>query len=255
MGSRNLGISTSMPSDEFAVLNGHSYAVHVNHMLPLLHFEADNESINTNFGNPDGKFAHLSLSLEQLQNTNVQNGVLKMPENTHKETLNVPRKTDSWSSIVNKSVVDSTPCLDNEDTIITYNEDGTAVVKFSREYMVNAQKKWDNSIIGHFIGGGFAFKFVREQAHRIWRNKGLTGVFYSSKGYYTFRFGTKEERNVALNLNTVQIGGKTLYLMPWMEGSKFKRNVVAKVPCWIRLVDVPYSHWSKNSLSAIARVL
>lgn len=37
-----------------------------------------------------------------------------------------------------------------------------------------------------------------------------------------------------------------------MEGSKFKRNVIDKIPAWIRLVDVPHSYWSKEGLSLIA---
>lgn len=52
-------------------------------------------------------------------------------------------------------------------------------------------------------------------------------------------------------LNTVQIGGKMLYLKPWMEGSKFKSNILDKVPYWIRSVDVPFSYWSSKGLTAI----
>lgn len=88
---------------------------------------------------------------------------------------------------------------------------------------------------------------------KLWKNKGLSKVYYSSKGYFTFRFNQVHEKDAVLSLNTAVMGGKTLYLQPWMEGSKFKKNVVTKVPCWLRLVDVPHSYWSRAGLSSIAR--
>lgn len=122
-----------------------------------------------------------------------------------------------------------------------------------KDFLLNAQKQWDSSFIGHFIGGSFAFKFVREQAFKLWKNVGLTRVYYSSKGYFTFRFATVEQKNKVLSLNSVYIGGKPLYMMPWMEGSKFRKNLVQKVPCWIRLVNVPDTYWSRDGLSNIAK--
>lgn len=87
---------------------------------------------------------------------------------------------------------------------------------------------------------------------KLWKNKVLSRVYFSSKGYFTFRFGSLEEKDAIFRLNTVQMGGRTLYLKPWMEGSKFRKNILDKVSCWIRLVDVPHSYWSREVLSAIA---
>lgn len=42
-------------------------------------------------------------------------------------------------------------------------------------------------------------------------------------------FNSLKEKNVILNLNSVQMGDKTLYLMFQMEGSQFKKNVINKV--------------------------
>lgn len=40
-----------------------------------------------------------------------------------------------------------------------------------------------------------------------------------------------------------------------MEGSKFKKNALDKVPCWIKLVDVPHSYWSKDGLNSIVMIV
>lgn len=43
-----------------------------------------------------------------------------------------------------------------------------------------------------------------------------------------------------------------MFLKPWSEGANFKRNIIDKVLCWIRLVDVPDIFWCKEGLSSIA---
>lgn len=40
-----------------------------------------------------------------------------------------------------------------------------------------------------------------------------------------------------------------------MEGSKFRKNIITKVPCWIRLNNVPHSYWSRKGLTAIAETI
>ena len=79
--------------------------------------------------------------------------------------------------------------------------------------------------------------------------------FYNTKGYYTFRFGTEEEMQNILSLNSVNIGGKRLYLGPWIEGSQFKRNAIKTVSTWIKLADVPHSYWSWEGLGNIAKAV
>ena len=117
------------------------------------------------------------------------------------------------------------------------------------------RKKWDTSCIGHFIGGSFPFKFVKDKVTKMWGNMGLQNVFFSSKGYFTFKFGSVEEMEKVLALNSVNIGGKRLYLGPWSDGSQFKRNAIKSISTWIRLIDVPHSYWSVEGLGNIAKVV
>lgn len=133
-----------------------------------------------------------------------------------------------------------------------FNEDGSATINPPHSFLVATIKQWDSSLIGHFVGGSFSFKFVREQAMKLWGNLGLAKVFFNSKGYYTFKFNTIVEKDKILALNVRNIGGKPLYLLPWIEGSNFQRNVLRSVPTWIRLIDVPHSYWSHEVLGYIA---
>ncbi|XP_074342467.1 uncharacterized protein LOC141680033 [Apium graveolens] len=155
--------------------------------------------------------------------------------------------------MVTRNTPPSTPCSSQHK--VTYNEDGSANVEPPREFLLQAQVQWESSLIGHFIGTSFSFKFVKEQAFKIWQNKGLSRVFYSSKHYFTFKYNTVAEKDAILKLNLVQIGGKTLYLSPWMEGSKFKKNLVDRVLVWIKLVDVPQHYWYREGLCSIASAI
>ena len=58
-----------------------------------------------------------------------------------------------------------------------------------------------------------------------------------------------------LSLNSVNIGGKRLYLGPWTDGSQFKRNAIKSISTWVKLVDVPHSYWSVEGLGTIAKVI
>ena len=169
----------------------------------------------------------------------------------------VPRLT--WKSVVQRN---SSPPkqqfrenLKEYDSKVDYNDDGTTTLSLPRSFLENARKKWDTSCIGHFIGGSFPFKFVKDKATILWGNLGLQNVFFSSKGYFTFKFGTIEEMEAVLSLNSVNIGGKRLYLGPWTDGSQFKRNAIKSISTWVKLVDVPHSYWSVEGLGTIAKVI
>lgn len=185
-----------------------------------------------------------------VEHTNTTEPIVHSPNHTQAQTPNV----GTWSSIVARNVP-VTEARSNELAQIIFNEDGSATLKPPKNFLLNARKSYKTSPIGHFIGGNFDFRFVRDQAFRLWKNKGLFRVFYSSKGYFTFKFTTVKEKDEVLSLNSVQMGGKTLYLMPWMEANKFKKNVIESVPCWVKMEDVPNSYWSSEGLTHIAKAV
>ena len=110
------------------------------------------------------------------------------------ENASIPRIT--WKSVLKHSnpaeqkFKDSFADCDSE---VIFNKDGSATINIPRSFLENAKKKWSTSCIGHFIGGSFPFKFVKEKVTKLWSNMGLQNVFFSSKGYFTFKFGTMEE--------------------------------------------------------------
>lgn len=288
MGSHNSEHSGSMNSDEFTNFIGNNYAA----PLPQLERSINSEDVmgeplsprtqqrmqeqiqlilndgtelnatgpteeassKASHGSPPNKVqspAEISSDL-RIEGTQVIPGLNHSTSNVNTGGSEQGKKTVTWSSLVltQKQTGSKIPQIE-----VTYNEDGSANVFPPRDFLLNAQKRWDARLIGHFIGGSHSFKFVKEQALKLWSNMGLTRVFYSSKGYFTFCFNTVEEKDKILNLRSIQIGGKTMYIIPWMEGSTFKRNVIDSVPVWIRFVDLPQSYWSREALSIIAKAV
>lgn len=58
-----------------------------------------------------------------------------------------------------------------------------------------------------------------------------------------------------LYMNSVTIGGQRMYLSSWIEWSQFKRDLVHNVFVWIKLVDVPHSYWSWESIGNIVKAI
>lgn len=198
---------------------------------------------------------------------NVSNGILKTANVSHNnagaslsgEQISTPLLT--WKNIVeNSGSPNSAPNsanmragFGNIEPVVVVNDDGSSTISLPRSFLEKSRTRWATSCIGHFVGGSFAFKYVKNQAMKLWMNKGLMEVFYSSKGYYTFQFGTLDEMKAVLALNSVTMGGKRLYLAPWTDGSSFKRNVIPSISTWVRLTEVPHSYWSWECLGSIVK--
>lgn len=208
-------------------------------------------------------FVQPKVASELINEFNRANGVLCITNSTAStgETASTSSSGGvpllSWKNVAEKnSNPPRTQFNDDflESTVID-NGDGTATISLPRSFLEEARKQWDSSCIGHFVGGSFSFKYVKEQTLKLWGNSGLKDVFYNSKGYFTFKFETVDEMKRVLALISVGIGGKRLYLAPWSDGSQFQRNVIPCVSTWIKLVDVPHSLWSWKGLGSIAKAV
>lgn len=122
-----------------------------------------------------------NASLETLHdNFVVQKGVLSLVNvnlgaNTeigeYSKAVN-NQKIVSQSDMVQKNSKEELPET-KPRTSFSYNEDGYVNLIAPREFLTEARKQWDPSCIGHFIGGSFDFKFVKDRAPSMWKRKGI----------------------------------------------------------------------------------
>ena len=105
-----------------------------------------------------------------------------------------------YANVVKKNIPQMCANQFNEvDPEISFDDDGTTIM-LPREFLMQSHKRWSTSCIGHFVGGGFSFKFVKERTMKLWSNCGLKNVFFSSKGYYTFEFETETNISILLGI-------------------------------------------------------
>lgn len=92
-----------------------------------------------------------------------------MHNDTHTQPHQFKKKT-TWSSIVTKNVP-NTETGSSETAQIVFNDDGSTTLKPPKQFLTNARKMWSTSLIGHFIGGSFDFKFIGSKIsnyEKIW---------------------------------------------------------------------------------------
>ena len=164
-----------------------------------------------------------------------------------------PKDAKTWSSIVAPLV----PQNDSSapEPSLSYNVDGSANLSPPKSFLLAGRKRWATSCIGYFVGGGFSFKFVKENALKMWKNRGLLNVYFNSKGYYTFEFKTEDEMKSFLGASSMMMGGKRMYLGAWIEGTNFQRNVIPFVSIWVQFSDVPHSYWTAEGIRMLARAV
>lgn len=179
-----------------------------------------------------------TASLEHLQhNFCVNNGILSLSNFEHGETSKTQNNV-TWNNIVTRNV-NSPQASSNVESNMTYNEDGSASLNLSREFLINAQKQWATSLIGHFFGGVLLSNLFANRLLSFGRvGDCLESILVLKVLYIPIQYLRRKECSPEYKLRSD--GGKCLFLLPWMEGSKFKRNVITKIPCWIRLVNFPY---------------
>lgn len=92
--------------------------------------------------------------------------VLNPPIATSPVNQVLPEKTPtSWKDMLTKNTPNAT--VTESQATVTHNKDCYATVDFSHEFLIKSQEQWNSSLIAHFIGGSFSFKFVKEQVLRL----------------------------------------------------------------------------------------
>nr|XP_043629985.1 uncharacterized protein LOC122601286 [Erigeron canadensis] len=101
--------------------------------------------------------------------------------------------------------------------------------------------KFDNTLVGYFLGKRLAYPVVESYVKNAWAQYGIKRVMMNSKGFFFFKFETKDGMD------------KVLQQGPWL----IRLNIadVTKVPIWIQLHNVPLDAFTEYGLSMLATKL
>ncbi|GJX53024.1 retrovirus-related pol polyprotein from transposon 17.6 [Tanacetum coccineum] len=114
----------------------------------------------------------------------------------------VANKRVNFRALINKEQVA------NNDTVLP------------KAAMEDVKSRYDNTLIGYFVGKSLAFTIVQNYVNNTWAKFGLSKLMKMDNG--------------------------------WTPNVSLKPGVVTKVPVWVKLYNVPVVAYSKDGLSLIA---
>ncbi|GKB94140.1 hypothetical protein Tco_0980277 [Tanacetum coccineum] len=112
-------------------------------------------------------------------------------------------------------------------------------------------RRYENSIVGFFVGKDPSFPVVQQYVSNTWRKFGFEKIT-RNKGVYLFKFASKSGMDQVLEKGPWLIRKSPIILNKWTACVSLKKGEVTKVPVWVKLYNVPVLAYSEDGLSLIA---
>ncbi|GJR87932.1 reverse transcriptase domain-containing protein [Tanacetum coccineum] len=112
--------------------------------------------------------------------------------------------------------------------------------------------RYDNSIVGFFVGKDLAFPVIQNYVTNTWSKFGLQKLMRSDDGVYVFKFSSKSGMEQVLERGPWMIRMLPIILNKWSFSLSLKKGEVTKVSVWVKLHNVSLLAYSKDGLSLIA---
>ncbi|GJR92347.1 zinc knuckle CX2CX4HX4C containing protein [Tanacetum coccineum] len=129
-----------------------------------------------------------------------------------------------------------------------------ADVIIPQEEVDSISARFDNSLYGYFVRKKPAFPAVQNYVKHAWAKFGFKHVMVH-QGFFMFQFTTKDGMEKVLNHGPWRIRSVPLMLHVWNPNSELKREVISKIPVWVKMFNVPVVAYSKVGLDLITSKL
>nr|GEW54010.1 hypothetical protein [Tanacetum cinerariifolium] len=114
------------------------------------------------------------------------------------------------------------------------------------------KSRYENSIVGFFLGKDPSFPVVKQYALNTWRKFGFEKITRNDNGVYLFKFASKSGVDQVLEKGPWLIRKSPIILNKWTPSVSLKKGEVANVPVWVKMYNVPVLAYSEDGLSLIA---
>ncbi|KAF7145012.1 hypothetical protein RHSIM_Rhsim04G0192900 [Rhododendron simsii] len=116
-------------------------------------------------------------------------------------------------------------------------------------------KKWQSSLVGHFLGRKVPFFTVQSTVFRIWDKFGITDVLSKEDGFYFFLVNKDDTYKRILDSGPWHIGGRLMVLKKLEPQMSFVKDHLMKIPIWVQFFNVPLEYWTAAGLSYVASAI
>ncbi|GKD46736.1 hypothetical protein Tco_1271381 [Tanacetum coccineum] len=112
--------------------------------------------------------------------------------------------------------------------------------------------KFENSLVGFFVGKKVAFPLVKNYVTNTWSKFGFEKVMSDADGLFYFKFASLNGLEQVLEQGPWLIRNIPLILTKWSPNMSLSKDEVTRVPIWVKFHKVPVVAYSKDGLSLIA---
>ncbi|GJV91865.1 hypothetical protein Tco_1539678, partial [Tanacetum coccineum] len=140
----------------------------------------------------------------------------------------------NFKTLINKKKVDNSDCV------------------LPVKYVLDAQSKFSNSLVGFFVGKRVAFQLVQNYVTNTWAKFGFQKVMKDDDDVYYFKFTSMTGLEQVLEKGPWMIRNQPLILTKWSPNMSLSKDKVTKVPVWVKIHKVPVVAYSEDGLSLIA---
>ncbi|XP_057775190.1 uncharacterized protein LOC130994174 [Salvia miltiorrhiza] len=94
---------------------------------------------------------------------------------------------------------------------------------------------------------------LKTELHNTWKSKSDWQLIPMSKGFYTFKFSTAEDKSIAKRSNFWNLSSGTLRLREWVRNFDPYKEISSLCQVWMRIYYLPVEYWTKEIISSIGR--
>ena len=115
----------------------------------------------------------------------------------------------------------------------------------------------EKGLIGLFTGLWPSHRSVEVWLNKNWRTliQGEVQQIFCGKGYFTFIFEKKEDRDLIFRNGPYFMGPRGMYLNKWDLSFNPEKDIPKAVPVWVKLPHLPLHCWNDEDFRAIGNTL
>ncbi|GAV90321.1 LOW QUALITY PROTEIN: Exo_endo_phos domain-containing protein/DUF4283 domain-containing protein, partial [Cephalotus follicularis] len=132
---------------------------------------------------------------------------------------------------------------------------GELMAEMPEEILVEGAKEWEHAFVGFFVGKKIPFRSLFAVLNKKWSSVGKFTIHTAENGIFIFKYESEAARDWILNNGPWDVWGVHLALRLWERDLPPISSGFAKIPVWVKLMNIPMEYWTVQGLSRLASVL
>ncbi|KAJ9167399.1 hypothetical protein P3X46_022054 [Hevea brasiliensis] len=129
---------------------------------------------------------------------------------------------------------------------------GKNIVRIPKAVVEEGIKKWDQCLVGQFLGQSADISVMLNMANGLWGKEGRIEVTKTENELYIFKFPNERTRDFVLESGPWYMANNPLVMRRWQPKMKLLELDKSKIPVWIKLMGIPMEYMTMQGLSYIA---